>query len=164
MIIVWTVVALTVIFAGFRLFFSNPDEQMATTTAQIAEVTSTTGASPTPAAKPVQYAPKEVRPPQGGTVKPPAAVYDGVVTYTSSGFSPKTIEVKAGTTVRFVNKSNMPMRVVATQSSETPGDGGLNQQKSVSNGGTYDFHFSKTGTWLYQNLNDPSKVGAVVVK
>ena len=38
------------------------------------------------------------------------------------------------------------------------------QSRSVGNGGTFDFNFSKKGAWLYENLNDKTKTGVVVVE
>ncbi len=100
------------------------------------------------------------------------------VTYTDSGFSPKTVSISVGDTVKFVNKSGKPMWVAsASHPSHTVYDGtnlsahcaagatpSFDQCKSVAKGLSYIFTFTKAGTWAYHNHSISSDFGSVVVK
>lgn len=105
------------------------------TTSDVAEVAATTGANPMQ------------------------------VTYTDSGFSPAVLEVVAGNSVHFVNKSNKPMWVTS-EFHPTAVDQRypeFNQGKSISTGGEYIFLFTKVGVWGYKNLNSGDHLGAISV-
>lgn len=95
---------------------------------------------------------------------PSPSVYDVVVNYTDSGFVPKTIEVKAGISVRFINKSSQAMYVITSSGLNGPIYPDFGQSASVGKGGYFDFTFTKKGTWPYENLNDKTKTGIVIVK
>lgn len=92
------------------------------------------------------------------------AVYDAIVDYTDSGFSPATIEIKSGATIRFINKSSDLMRISSIVVMEKTTYGEFTQERAIKNGDFFDLNFSKQGDWLYQNLNDKSKTGIVIVK
>lgn len=94
----------------------------------------------------------------------PAKNYQYLVVYTSKGFSPATLQIKAGETVRFVNNSTLSLRVAAADTSLNAPNRELDQVKSVGKGGTYDFTFNAKGVVIYQNLNDKSKTGSILVK
>ncbi len=72
------------------------------------------------------------------------------ITYTNTGFSPKTVQIAKGTKVTFINKSSKPMMIVADDSSN-PKYVELNQPKSIGNGGIYTFNFVYAGVWAYHN-------------
>lgn len=87
------------------------------------------------------------------------------VTYTDSGFVPPVLEVVAGNSVHFVNKSSKPMWVTS-EFHPTAGDQRypeFNQGKSISTGGEYVFLFTKVGVWGYKNLNEVGHLGAISV-
>ncbi len=89
--------------------------------------------------------------------------YAAVVQYTSKGFSPAVVHIKAGQVVHFVNTSNLGLRVHTL--TQGPSEYvGLDQQQVVGKGGTYDFLFNNPGTWGYYNLvGNPSYTGVVIV-
>ena len=85
------------------------------------------------------------------------------VTYSDTGFAPKTVTVKKGTTVRFVSTATGGMWVASAVHPTHQLLPGFDQLKSVGNGGTYDYAFVKVGTWKYHNHVNPSDTGSVVV-
>ncbi len=98
------------------------------------------------------------------------------VTYTDAGFSPANTTIKVGDTVHFVNNSSGKMWVASDQHpTHTEYDGttlmqhcasgaSFDECKAVMTGGTYDFTFTKAGTWEYHNHSNASKTGTVVVQ
>ncbi|MBI3577003.1 cupredoxin domain-containing protein [Candidatus Gottesmanbacteria bacterium] len=85
------------------------------------------------------------------------------VTLTDSGFSPKIITVKKGTTVTFVNGSSASMWVASDVHPTHQLLPGFDELTSVAKGGSYDYTFVKVGTWTYHNHLSPSDKGTVVV-
>lgn len=85
------------------------------------------------------------------------------VTYTDSGFSPKTITVKRGTAVTFVNQSGVSMWVASAVHPTHLLLPEFDQLKSVSKGSSYDYVFVKVGTWKYHNHANASDTGTIVV-
>jgi plastocyanin len=102
-----------------------------------------------------------------------------LVTYSDKGFSPKTLSVKVGDTVRFVNNSSHGMWVASnTHPTHTQYDGtSLSQHCSASantNGGfdectpvdpgtVYSFTFTKAGSFMFHNHLQASDTGTVTV-
>lgn len=156
-IVITVVVILVAIIAGFRL---SSDEESdlgdeATTTAE----TTVSDSSTEKSARTETKTQVPAKTPTG-----PIA-YDVLITYTNQGFVPNSVEVKAGTSVRFINKSDGAMRIWSVENASVPNYyADLKQSGSVGNGGVFDFTFPRAGTWLYQNLNNTSKVGVVIVK
>jgi len=97
--------------------------------------------------------------------QPPAPAPGVAVSYTSSGFSPTRLEIKAGKAVTFTNNSSGSMRLVSAQVPTIPGqpNPGFDQGKSVARGGTFTYVFTIAGEWGYRNLNKPDHVGTIVV-
>ncbi len=87
-----------------------------------------------------------------------------LVYYTSSGFSPATLTIKKGKSVRFINTSNKAMSITTTDMTNSQVYSELNQSKTVGSGGTYDFTFLTAGTWGYTNRNNVADKGVVVVQ
>ncbi len=119
-------------------------ESAATLTPQTSETAST---APTP--RPV--------------VKAAAPVAKNTVSYAGGTFTPMTLNVKAGESVKFVNNSSLSMWVMSgpdTYHSEYPS---FNQERTVGKGGVYNFTFVTPGTYQYFNKNNPSAKGLVVV-
>lgn len=86
-----------------------------------------------------------------------------LVTYTATGFSPKTLTIKLGKSVHFVNSSNKAMSLTAVdQNSQIYHE--LNQEQSVGRGGYYDFTFLTAGTWAYMNRNNSADRGTIIVQ
>jgi plastocyanin len=130
-------------------------------------------------------APLETTNPTAGTVETGSSAAAGMgaagqqpvtVTYTDSGFSPKSVSITAGTPVTFVNNSSHSMWVASdNHPSHTLYDGTTLQQhcatktsfdecSAASAGQTYTFTFTKAGTFEYHNHARANDTGAVVVK
>lgn len=88
-----------------------------------------------------------------------SAVAETVVEFTTDGYSPKTITVKKGTTVKWVNKSKTPMWVASAphpQHSDLPGF------DQLTNSREYSYTFTKVSSWNYHN-HAPLGLGGTVV-
>jgi len=102
------------------------------------------------------------------------------VTLTDSGFSPSTVTVSVGDTVRFVNQSSRGMWVGSNEHpTHTDYDGTSTREHcagGVTTNGTFDecasapkgsswqYTFSKAGTFGYHNHVGASDTGTVVVE
>ena len=102
-----------------------------------------------------------------------------LVTYSDNGFEPARITVQPGETVRFVNNSSTRMWVGADEHpTHTSYDGTATREHCVDGaaiGGTFDqchaadagasweFTFTKEGTWDYHNHARANHTGTVIV-
>jgi len=73
--------------------------------------------------------------------KTPVAEGNAVVTVSNSKFEPKTLTVKAGTTVTWQNKEGAHT-VIASK-------GGLFESDTLTAGGTFSYKFTKPGKYPY---------------
>lgn len=108
---------------------------------------------------------------KSGTSKPntntkTAATKDEVYTvrYENSGFKPDTLEVKRGTSIRFVNNSTKSMRVESTDTTNNPILQAFSEPKTVGKGGVFEYTFNDTGTYYYANQFNSAARGTIVVK
>lgn len=102
------------------------------------------------------------------------------ITYTDTGFSPKSVSVPLGATVTWVNNSSQGMWVASNpHPTHTGYDGTAMSQHcqmggpssnsvfdecvSVPAGGSWSFVFGKTGTWGFHNHLSPNLTGSVTV-
>lgn len=95
------------------------------------------------------------------------------VTYTDAGFSPATVTINKGQTVRWVNQSGGPMWV-ATALHPThevyPGSdidkcgSGADIFDQCANTDSYVFTFNEIGEWGYHNHVQAGKFGKVIVQ
>lgn len=85
------------------------------------------------------------------------------VSFTDTGFTPKTVTIKKGTTVTFKNDSTGDMWVASAPHPTHTDLPGFDELQSVPNGGTYNYTFEKVGTWKYHNHVAPSFSGSVTV-
>ena len=105
------------------------------------------------------------------TPEPPKAP-EGIVSYTDSGFSPSTITITLGTTVKFQNNASVAMRVssnphpVHTSYPTTGGCVGstFDSCANIAPGSSWSFTFDKAGTWGYHNHLNPGETGTVIVQ
>lgn len=86
------------------------------------------------------------------------------VTYTDDGFTPGTVTINSGETVKWVNQSSKPMWVASNPHPVHTDYAGLDELKSATKDETYSFTFTKAGTWKYHNHKAPRDGGVVVVK
>jgi plastocyanin len=85
------------------------------------------------------------------------------VRYTGQDFSPKIIEVPAGTMVEFINESDMQMWVA---SDTHPGHERLptfDQFKGSEPGTVYRYTFDSPGAWSYHDHLNPQVEGTIIV-
>ncbi|MEK7104904.1 MAG: plastocyanin/azurin family copper-binding protein [Patescibacteria group bacterium] len=87
-----------------------------------------------------------------------------IVTYGNDGFSPKEIAVSQGQIVRFVNESSGNMWVASDVHPTHKIMPEFDNKKSIGNGESYEFAFTKVGEWKYHNHVKPSAVGIITVK
>lgn len=92
-----------------------------------------------------------------------------LVSYTMAGFSPPSLSVNKGETVRFTNNAPTAVRIVAESGSSYPGSSdcgtsALDSCKEIAHGEYWEFTFNDTGTWTYVNPLDTSKRGTITVK
>ncbi len=148
-------VGLLVLLAGVALgWYALGGKKTGTT---VKEETLVSTPSPQPAAEKTEEA-------TGATMKKDEALMEkAAVELTDSGFSPKTLTVKKGTTVTFKNTSSGGMWVASAVHPTHQLLPDLNQLKSVNKGGAYEYTFEKVGTWKYHNHVSPADTGSVVV-
>lgn len=89
---------------------------------------------------------------------------ENTVTYDNNGFTPKALTVKVGTTVTWKNTGNKTMRVASAVHPIHQNLPGFDQLTAAGNGTTYNYTFTKVGTWKYHNHVSPGDTGAVVVE
>lgn len=86
------------------------------------------------------------------------------VEYTDEGFIPKSISVKEGTKVTWVNNSKNSMWVASSPHPAHTDLPEFDQLTSSNKGSTYTFTFTRVGNWRYHNHIAPQDTGAVVVE
>lgn len=99
----------------------------------------------------------------GAMVDKGGVVTKTVITYTDSGFGPREVTVKKGSTVAFINESSSVMWVASAPHPQHTIYPEFDQLKSVPKGGSYEFIFTKVGTWKYHNHMKATDFGGVVV-
>ncbi len=87
-----------------------------------------------------------------------------VVTYTDAGFSPKTVTVKIGTTVAFMNDSASGLWVGSNPHPQHTDLPGFDAGRNVSKGGSYEYTFTKAGSWNYHNHSKSTDTATIVVE
>jgi plastocyanin len=92
------------------------------------------------------------------TNPPPPNSVSVTIQSASAGYSPSTVTITAGTTVRWTNTDSAPHTVTSVS-------GGELGSTSLSNGGVYDHTFSTPGTFEYHcTIHSSMPHGMVVVQ
>jgi len=94
------------------------------------------------------------------------------VDITSSSFSPKTLTITAGETVKFTNKdsrSSWPASAVHPTHTVYPETGGcigskFDACKGLAQDESYSFTFNEKGTWNYHDHSKPGMTGTIIVE
>ncbi len=86
-----------------------------------------------------------------------------LVTYTDSGFAPNTITIKKGDTVKFLNQSSRKMWVASDPHPTHTNYPEFDEKTAVANGGSYQFTFTKIGSWGYHNHFSSRDIGRIIV-
>jgi plastocyanin len=112
---------------------------------------STTGTGTTPTAAPTAT---PTAPPTPTPTPTTAASSGNSVSIMNFSFSPKSLTVKAGTTVTWTNHDSLTHTVTANQ-------GAFNSP--VLPGSSFSFTFTKAGTYAYHCMIHPSMMATIVV-
>ncbi len=144
-------------------------------TAPVKEVPATPVTSPEPAVAAPEA--ETVSKPPATATKLPAAPATYTVEITSSGFSPKTVTIKAGEEVTFTNTDSASHWVASNvhpthttypgsdiRKCETEPKNIFDACHGLQQGEEFSFTFSKKGRWPYHNHLHPSMSGTVVVE
>lgn len=86
------------------------------------------------------------------------------IVYTDSGFSPATVTIKVGQMVAWTNNSSRSMWVATDPHPAHTQLSGFDAEVGASPGGTYNFTFTKAGTWTYHNHLNPGDHGTIIVE
>lgn len=116
--------------------------------------------TPSPSIAPASESSSSVTSGQSSSQQQVAAV----IKYTDSGFVPSSVIIKKGETVEWINNSNIQMWVASNPHPTHTDYPGFDELSSAAKGGTYQFTFTKTGSWGYHNHNNPSDHAAVIVQ
>lgn len=100
--------------------------------------------------------------------------FDALVTYTDEGYSPKTITISEGDTVRFLNNADGRMWTASAihpthtlYPEKTANDclgSAFDQCEAAENGTFWEFTFTETGEWNYHNHVRANHTGTVIVE
>ncbi|MBI4050596.1 MAG: cupredoxin domain-containing protein [Candidatus Doudnabacteria bacterium] len=85
------------------------------------------------------------------------------VIYSDTGYSPKSLTVRAGTAVVFKNESSGLMWMASAPHPAHTDLPGFDQRTGVPTGQSYSFIFEQPGTWRYHNHLKPSDFGEIIV-
>jgi plastocyanin len=86
------------------------------------------------------------------------------VTLTDSGFSPSSITINQGDSVKFVNDSSGKMWVASAPHPTHTDYPEFIAKTAANHGDEYTFTFTKPGSWKYHNHLNASQFGTVVVE
>jgi plastocyanin len=86
-----------------------------------------------------------------------------IVTYTNDGFTPGEMTVQIGTTVVFNNASNRNMWVASAPHPTHTNYPEFDHKTGVGMGESYEFTFTRAGSWAYHNHLFPNHFGLIIV-
>lgn len=86
------------------------------------------------------------------------------VFYTDKGFSPSSLEIKAGETVKFANNSSGGMWVASGPHPDHTAYPEFDPKRNIPSGEIYEFTFTKIGEWKYHNHIKAGMYGTIIVK
>ncbi len=87
-----------------------------------------------------------------------------IILYADIGFLPNSIEVPVGTKVTFKNQSVGLMRIASAVHPTHQELPGFDQLTAGPSGSSYEYTFTKAGTWKYHDHLNPGARGVVIVK
>ena len=107
----------------------------------------------------------EIKAPAKAAVVAPTRAKDGtyLVSYTDSGFVPRGLEIKRGSTVRWTNNSSKAMRIKTIDLIDRKPTNSINQSVSVGRGATYSYTFNDPYIYGYTNENNTKDTGTISV-
>jgi len=94
-----------------------------------------------------------------------------LVSYNGTGFSPTTLTVKEGDTIRFTNNSSGQLWVASVgvgttdiyPGSSSCGGSAFDSCGPLQSGGFWQFTLTKSGVYDFQNKRDPSQSGTITI-
>lgn len=92
------------------------------------------------------------------------ATNENTIFYTNSGYSPGEITIETGTTVTFVNQSDLPMWTASNPHPVHTDYAEFDHRRGVGRSETYEFTFTEPGTFEYHNHLSPQHKGMVMVE
>jgi amicyanin len=93
----------------------------------------------------------------GGVLVARAQTAAATVSIDNFTFNPQTLTVKAGTTVTWTNKDDIPHGIAATGNA-------FKRSAAMDTDGTYSFTFTTAGTYQYFCYIHPHMTGTIVVE
>ncbi len=93
----------------------------------------------------------------------PSAAEEVVITVSSNGFSPRTVTVKAGQTIKIVNNTNDTVDFASDDHPTHTIQSELNVG-DIEPGESATFTVESVGTWGYHDHNNDSLLGTIIVK
>lgn len=99
--------------------------------------------------------------PATSTISSPKQI---TVTYDGTSFSPNTITLNKGDTIKFVNNSSKGMWVASDPHPQHTIYPSFDEKSSAGSSGTYSFTFDRVGTWGFHNHQNPSARGTIIVR
>lgn len=95
-----------------------------------------------------------------------------IITYTDTGYSPSSLQIKAGDSVVFKNNSSQsmwPASAMHPSHKDYPTTGGclgstFDACKGVQSGDNWSFQFDIAGDWKYHDHLNPKNFGAIIVE
>lgn len=79
--------------------------------------------------------------------------YVYIMNFNNEKFTPETLTINKGDSVKFVNKDNLTMRISASLYAPDASNIVNTDPKSVGKGGTYSLSLPQAGIWIIQNEN-----------
>jgi plastocyanin len=95
--------------------------------------------------------------PGSAQTTPPAPTQPNVVSIDNFTFTPQTLTVKAGTTVTWTNKDDIPHGIASNNNA-------FARSKALDTDDSYSVTFSTPGTYKYFCYVHPHMTGAIVVE
>lgn len=93
--------------------------------------------------------------------------YVTLIYFDGESFSPEAAVVESGEAIRFINTTNLTMRVGSRPENLSSTDySDVDQPTAKGEGGTFEVTFSKPGIWAYENLtsSSPRVFGTVFIR
>lgn len=86
------------------------------------------------------------------------------IEYNGSGFNPKSITIKAGQTITWMNKDTDPLQIASNPHPTHTEYPPLNTVGLIQPGESKSFTFPQAGTYGYHNHLEPGNTGEVIVQ
>ena len=99
----------------------------------------------------------------GSSTQPPTSGKTVKVTISGSGFSPSSVTISAGDTIKWVNNDNRSHWPASDPHPQHTGYSGFDSNPGISAGGSWSFKFNNKGTWDYHDHQFSSKTGTIIV-